>query len=141
MQDVYTKQVAQLSDLIQLINGDSSKNDRKKLITLCTIDVHARDVVQRLIDERVESASAFQWQSQLRYTQHPKTKECQVAWPFQAPTYLSCSCLILQHDHLPQVSIMCQKSEVHLGVVVLHQGLHSFWYAGEHLRCRDQVQL
>ena len=75
---MYTKQVAQLSDLIQLINGDSSKNDRKKLITLCTIDVHARDVVQRLIDERVESASAFQWQSQLRYTQHPKTKECQV---------------------------------------------------------------
>ncbi len=78
MQDVYARQVANLSDLIQLINGDLSKNDRKKLITLCTIDVHARDVVQRLIDERVESASAFQWQSQLRYTQHPKTKECQV---------------------------------------------------------------
>ena len=78
MQDVYTKQVAQLSDLIVLINGDLSKNDRKKLITLCTIDVHARDVVQRLIDERVENASAFQWQSQLRYSQHPTTKECQV---------------------------------------------------------------
>lgn len=79
VQDVYAKQVANLSDLIQLINGDLSKNDRKKLITLCTIDVHARDVVQRLIDERVESASAFQWQSQLRYTQHPNTKECQVS--------------------------------------------------------------
>ncbi len=78
MQDVHTKQVAQLSDLIVLINGDLSKNDRKKLITLCTIDVHARDVVQRLIDERVENASAFQWQSQLRYSQHPTTKECQV---------------------------------------------------------------
>lgn len=90
MQDVYTKQVAHLSDLIQLINGDLSQNDRKKLITLCTIDVHARDVVQRLIDERVESASAFQWQSQLRYTQHPKTKECQVGCSAQGDTCQSC---------------------------------------------------
>ena len=77
-QEVYARQVAQLSELIQLINGDMSTRDRKKLITLCTIDVHARDVVQRLIDDGVESASAFQWQSQLRYLQHPKTKECQV---------------------------------------------------------------
>ena len=75
---MHERQVAQLKDLIEIINGDLSKNDRKKLITLCTIDVHARDVVQRLIDERVESSSAFQWQSQLRYTQHDKTKECQV---------------------------------------------------------------
>lgn len=77
-QDMYERQVSQLSDLIEIINGDLSKNDRKKLITLCTIDVHARDVVHRLIEERVESAGAFQWQSQLRYTQHDKTKECQV---------------------------------------------------------------
>jgi dynein heavy chain len=76
-QEVYERQVAQLSELIELINGDLSANDRKKLITLCTIDVHARDVVQRLIDERVDSASAFQWQSQLRYCQQEKTKECQ----------------------------------------------------------------
>lgn len=55
-------------DLIALINGELSNNDRKKIVTLCTIDVHARDVVQRLIDEKVEVASAFQWQSQLRYS-------------------------------------------------------------------------
>ena len=66
------------SDLIELINGPLSKNDRKKLITLCTVDVHARDVVQRLIDERVENGQCFQWQSQLRYYQNEKTKECQV---------------------------------------------------------------
>lgn len=67
-----------LSDLIELINGQLSPNDRKKLITLCTIDVHARDVVQRLIDERVDSVQCFQWQSQLRYYQNKKTKECLV---------------------------------------------------------------
>ena len=74
----YEKQVAQLAELITVINTDLTKNERKKLITLCTIDVHARDVVARLIEERVESGSAFQWQSQLRYYQHEKTKECQV---------------------------------------------------------------
>ncbi|KAK9808985.1 hypothetical protein WJX72_007373 [[Myrmecia] bisecta] len=74
----YDKQVAQLVDLIEIINGELSKNDRKKLITLCTIDVHARDVVQRLIDERVENMSCFQWQSQLRYYQNEKSKEAQV---------------------------------------------------------------
>lgn len=66
------------SDLIDLINGPLSKNDRKKLITLCTVDVHARDVVQRMIEERVESGQCFQWQSQMRYQQHDKTKDCQV---------------------------------------------------------------
>jgi dynein heavy chain len=75
---VYEKQKSQLSDLIELINGDLSKNERKKLITLCTIDVHARDVVQRLIDDRVDNGQCFQWQSQLRYYQNEKTKECQV---------------------------------------------------------------
>lgn len=72
--------MAQLAELITIINGKLTPNERKKLITLCTIDVHARDVVQRLIDERVDSRSAFQWQSQLRYFQHTRTKECQVGW-------------------------------------------------------------
>ena len=79
VQTEYEKQVAQLAELITIINGKLTPNERKKLITLCTIDVHARDVVQRLIDERVDSKMAFQWQSQLRYSQHAKTKECQVS--------------------------------------------------------------
>jgi dynein heavy chain len=79
LKTVLERQKAQLSDLIELINGPlSKKNDRKRLITLCTVDVHARDVVQRLIDERVESGQCFQWQSQLRYSQSDKTKECVV---------------------------------------------------------------
>ena len=78
MQGIFDKQVLQLADLITIINGELTKNDRKKLITLCTIDVHARDVVQRLIEERVENQSCFQWQSQLRYYQNEKSKEAQV---------------------------------------------------------------
>ena len=47
-------------------------------MTLCTIDVHSRDVMQRLIDERCENGACFQWQSQLRYKQNEKNKECQI---------------------------------------------------------------
>ena len=86
-QGCWEKQVSNLVDLIDIINSELTKNDRKKLITLCTIDVHARDVVQRLIDERVENVSCFQWQSQLRYYQNEKTKEAQV------PTTMFVSCL------------------------------------------------
>ena len=38
-----------------------------KTITIITLDVHARDVVQRLIDEKVEGLEAFLWQQQLRF--------------------------------------------------------------------------
>ena len=74
----WDKQKAQLADLIIEINKPLKSLDRSTLITLCTIDVHARDVVIRLIDERVEDMTCFQWQSQLRYFQHEKTKKCQV---------------------------------------------------------------
>ena len=71
-------QINQLSELIDEINKPLSSLDRKKLIMLCTIDVHARDVVGRLIEERVEDGMCFQWQSQLRYQTNEKTKSCQV---------------------------------------------------------------
>lgn len=38
-----------------------------KTITIITLDVHGRDVVQRLIDEKVEGLEAFLWQQQLRF--------------------------------------------------------------------------
>ena len=73
IKDMWQKQVDQLAGLIEVVNGQLEKLDRKKVLTLCTIDVHARDVCQKLLDERVDEASAFQWQSQLRYGVHEKT--------------------------------------------------------------------
>ena len=78
LREVYTKQLAQIAGLIELINGELSRNDRKKIVTLCTIDVHARDVVAKLVERRVESATAFEWASQLRYSQQERTLDCAV---------------------------------------------------------------
>ncbi|CAG9831721.1 unnamed protein product [Diabrotica balteata] len=76
IRDYYKKQVSQLSTLISLLLGDLSKQDRQKIMTICTIDVHSRDVVGKLIQSKVESALAFQWVSQLRHRWCEKDKEC-----------------------------------------------------------------
>lgn len=61
IKDYYKKQVSQLSTLISLLLGDLNKQDRQKIMTICTIDVHSRDVVSKLIQMKVENASTFQW--------------------------------------------------------------------------------
>lgn len=50
-----------------MLVGELSKGDRQKIMTICTIDVHARDVVAKLIHQKVENAQAFLWLSQLRH--------------------------------------------------------------------------
>lgn len=67
LRDYYRKQVQQLNSLIALLVGDLPREQRQKIMTICTIDVHARDVVSNLIKSKVESASTFAWQSQLRH--------------------------------------------------------------------------
>jgi dynein heavy chain len=81
LRQVYDNQVSQLADLIDEINKDQTKLARTKLITLCTIDVHARDLMHKLIEDRVEDVQCFQWQSQLRYGMAEKTRTCQVGRP------------------------------------------------------------
>uniref|UniRef100_F7AU91 AAA+ ATPase domain-containing protein n=1 Tax=Ciona intestinalis TaxID=7719 RepID=F7AU91_CIOIN len=67
MKDYYKKQqINQLNTLIGLLIGDLTKNDRQNIMTICTIDVHAKDVVGKLIDQKIDSAQAFLWLSQLR---------------------------------------------------------------------------
>ena len=73
------RQRAQLADLIAAVaRTDLSANDRRKLITLCTIDVHARDVLATLVEERGSSADCFRWASQLRYYASVATGDCSV---------------------------------------------------------------
>lgn len=62
--------------LISLLLGELSKGDRQKIMTICTIDVHSRDVVLKLIQSKLECASAFQWQSQLRHRWDDDENDC-----------------------------------------------------------------
>ncbi|XP_003791133.1 dynein heavy chain 9, axonemal [Otolemur garnettii] len=76
LKDYYKKQVAQLKTLITMLIGQLSKGDRQKIMTICTIDVHARDVVAKMITQKVDNAKAFLWLSQLRHRWDDEVKHC-----------------------------------------------------------------
>eukprot|EP01060_Flectonema_neradi_P007523 TRINITY_DN15258_c0_g1_i3.p1 TRINITY_DN15258_c0_g1~~TRINITY_DN15258_c0_g1_i3.p1 ORF type:complete len:3484 (+),score=722.64 TRINITY_DN15258_c0_g1_i3:1919-12370(+) len=68
MRDHLRSQQKQLSSEIKLVLGTLSPTDRAVLVHLITIDVHNRDIIQTLIEEKAENETHFKWQSQLRYT-------------------------------------------------------------------------
>ncbi|XP_058249288.1 dynein axonemal heavy chain 11 [Hemibagrus wyckioides] len=76
LRDYSKKQIAQLNSLINMLLGELSPGDRQKIMTLCTIEVHARDIVFKLITQKVNSASSFTWLSQLRHYWDEEQKHC-----------------------------------------------------------------
>uniref|UniRef100_A0A8C8RMZ2 Uncharacterized protein n=1 Tax=Pelusios castaneus TaxID=367368 RepID=A0A8C8RMZ2_9SAUR len=76
MKEYYKKQVTQLNTLITMLIGHLSKGDRQKIMTICTIDVHARDVVAKMIAQKVDNVQAFIWLSQLRHRWADEEKHC-----------------------------------------------------------------
>ncbi|CAM9131888.1 unnamed protein product, partial [Ectocarpus fasciculatus] len=67
-----------LLELIKLVLGSLSRGDRTKIITIITLDVHGRDVVQKLVDDKVEGLEAFLWQQQLRFYWSPQTLDADI---------------------------------------------------------------
>ncbi|NXE57526.1 DYH17 protein, partial [Casuarius casuarius] len=76
IKDYNKKQINQLNALISLLLGNLTAGDRMKIMTICTIDVHARDVVAKMILAKVESAQAFTWQAQLRHRWDEARRHC-----------------------------------------------------------------
>uniref|UniRef100_A0A8C4TYN4 Dynein axonemal heavy chain 1 n=1 Tax=Falco tinnunculus TaxID=100819 RepID=A0A8C4TYN4_FALTI len=59
--------LSQLGDLVALVRGELSKMQQAVLSALIVIEVHAKDVAAKLIEENVTSVNDFEWISQLRY--------------------------------------------------------------------------
>ncbi|KAM6050175.1 dynein axonemal heavy chain 9 [Theristicus caerulescens] len=76
MKEYHKKQVTQLNTLVTMLLGQLSKGDRQKIMTICTIDVHARDVVAKMIAQKVDNAQAFIWLSQLRHRWSDEERHC-----------------------------------------------------------------
>lgn len=55
-----------LGDLVALVRGKLSKMQRAVLSALIVIEVHAKDVAAKLIEENITSMNDFEWISQLR---------------------------------------------------------------------------
>ena len=70
------KQIIQLNALISLLLGQLNDQDREKITTLCLIDLHARDVVSKMLTLKIENSNEFTWQSQLRHRWDSKDNHC-----------------------------------------------------------------
>ncbi|XP_016337659.1 dynein heavy chain 11, axonemal [Sinocyclocheilus anshuiensis] len=75
LRDYNKKQVSRTNSVITS-HLPVCDRDRQKIMTLCTIDVHARDVVSKLIAQKVSSAQAFAWVSQLRHSWDEEQNHC-----------------------------------------------------------------
>lgn len=56
----------ELLEEVKLVRGDLTSLERATIGALVVIDVHARDVVQEMVDDKVATVDDFSWQSRLR---------------------------------------------------------------------------
>ncbi|CAJ1459802.1 unnamed protein product, partial [Effrenium voratum] len=56
-----------IEKLIRRVQRESDKELRTKVITIITIDVHSRDVIESFVLQKVNEANDFRWGSQLRF--------------------------------------------------------------------------
>ncbi|KAJ3242061.1 Dynein heavy chain 2, axonemal [Chytriomyces hyalinus] len=69
------KQISGLKKLADLIRSPLSKVERKKIIALITVEVHSRDVIEKMAKLGCSSVNAFEWLSQLRFYWEKEGKE------------------------------------------------------------------
>jgi dynein heavy chain len=67
IEEYHKIQLKELDDLRDLVRGKLTSKARQTLSALIVIEVHARDVVINLINEKVADVNDFEWISQLRY--------------------------------------------------------------------------
>eukprot|EP01042_Synura_sphagnicola_P000546 gene546-588_t len=61
------KQVSYLNKLTAIIRGQLSKIERNKVVSLITMEIHNRDVIERMVRANCSGVSDFEWLSQLRF--------------------------------------------------------------------------
>lgn len=63
MEQALKDQIQSLTDLIKMVQGDLDKAARQKIMCMITTDAHSRDIIDKLIQEKVTLPDEFQWQS------------------------------------------------------------------------------
>ena len=71
-------QVKQLTDLIALTRTELPKPKRTKVMNMITIDAHSRDIVNNMVEAKVDKADDFLWASQLKTYWDKDINDCRV---------------------------------------------------------------
>ena len=61
------KQVSYLNKLTTMIRSPLSSVERNKVVALITMEIHNRDVIERMVKANCSSVNDFEWLSQLRF--------------------------------------------------------------------------
>lgn len=61
MKDYLTQILLRIKHLIDRVRADLTAELRVKIITIITIDVHERDVVEMFVNKRVSDSGSFAW--------------------------------------------------------------------------------
>ncbi|XP_046278077.1 dynein axonemal heavy chain 2 isoform X2 [Marmota monax] len=72
------KQVSILNKYSEAIRGNLTKIMRLKIVALVTIEVHARDVLEKLYKSGLMDVNAFDWLSQLRFYWEKDLDDCMI---------------------------------------------------------------
>jgi dynein heavy chain len=67
LKSVKKKQVHYIAKLADMVRGQLTKIDRKKVVALITMEIHSRDVEERMIKQGASHPEDFLWLSQLRF--------------------------------------------------------------------------
>ena len=67
LESYFKKCQLQLDEIVNLVRNDLPPLIRMTLGSLIVIDVHAKDVLEELLNEKVATIDDFSWLSQLRY--------------------------------------------------------------------------
>ncbi|RYY32288.1 hypothetical protein EON62_05530, partial [archaeon] len=65
--------------ILRVLDPGLASDLRTKIISLITLDVHSRDVVQKLIDQKAEGPGSFIWSQQLRFYWAAETRDVKIA--------------------------------------------------------------
>ena len=72
------KQISMLNKFSEAIRGNLTKIQRLKMVALVTIEVHARDVIEKMIKTGCSDVNAFDWLMQLRLYWDKDVEDCVV---------------------------------------------------------------
>ena len=75
MKDYLKISIDRINALIRRVRGKLTKELRIKIITIITIDVHSRDVVNNFVLNKIADSGSFAWQKQLKFYWRPENEK------------------------------------------------------------------